>query len=190
MKVIRYIAIVLICLFVIGATPALVKASIVWNWDFSTESGQFVTDDGAPTGPPGETTYTVTDFSVTTTGFGFPLGSVGGGVWVMTVPSPPYGYEFVWDGSVVTQWIMTDPPLMIFASPSFTDPYFYVIFGESLDDYDPADAIAVEVVGAGDETIIRAAGPVSVKPVPVPPSVLLLMSGLITGAGLRKRFKR
>ena len=99
----RRIILALTCLFFVCASPALVKAAIIWDWNFASESGQFVTDGTLVAGsaPPG--TYTMSDFTVTVSGFGAPLGSVSGGPWdVPTGLSTPYTLS--WDGSVVPQW--------------------------------------------------------------------------------------
>ena len=62
------------------ARPA--QAQIVWNWGFGSNAGTFTTNGTAPGGVAAAGTYTFSDFLVTASGSGAPLGSVSGGQYI------------------------------------------------------------------------------------------------------------
>jgi hypothetical protein len=84
------------CLFASSA-----NASIIWDWSFGSNSGQFTTD--GTTASAG--TYSITDFSVTNSGVGATVGSWSGGEYDVSGYSTTTPYSLVWDGSSVIDWL-------------------------------------------------------------------------------------
>lgn len=76
------------------------NANIIWNWSFASEAGQFVTDGDSPIAG----TYTMMDFSVTSSATGGTLGSLSGGNYATNAFSTYQPFSFDWDGSEVTKW--------------------------------------------------------------------------------------
>lgn len=84
------------------------QPGIIWNWSNSagggTEEGTFITLGTLDGGAAAADSYEVLDFTVTSSGFGLPLGSVSGGQYAMGQP----GIGFLWDGSSPTQFWRSD----------------------------------------------------------------------------------
>ncbi|MEM0965325.1 MAG: PEP-CTERM sorting domain-containing protein [Verrucomicrobiota bacterium] len=91
-------------IFATVTLAGVAQANINWTWSWvgtaGIEAGFFETNGSLSGGSAPAATYTLTDFGVTQSANGFPLGSVSGGDY--TIGQPTAG--FVWDGSMVTQW--------------------------------------------------------------------------------------
>ena len=83
-------------LVVICGAPA--SATIVWDWSFGTEAGQFVTDGNLVGNLAPADRYTVSDFILLQSAF-VPLGSISGGQFDEGA-QPGTGFD--WDGSAPT----------------------------------------------------------------------------------------
>jgi hypothetical protein len=80
---------------------ATTNASVVWDWSFNGESGQFITDGTDHSAG----TYNVADFVVLSSSSGASIGSWSGGQYDDTEFSNGSPYWFVWDGAQVTELI-------------------------------------------------------------------------------------
>ena len=166
-------------LVVTCGSPA--NATIIWDWSFGTEAGQFVTDGNlvGNFAPPDR--YTVSDFILLQSSF-VPLGSISGGQFDEgTQP----GTGFDWDGSA--------PTLFFRAGGALTNgANYFSNLSASFHGFGPTQAIVVSFEGdEGDETLVS--GPLTLAPVavavPEPSSgVLLLVGGAV--AGLARRMIR
>jgi len=122
MKTAKSILIVLMALLV---TVTASEAS-TWNWSFGNEAGTFTTDGTSNT--PG--LYTLSDFSVNSTGSGATIGSWLGGQYAASGYSTNDPYSFDWSGSAVTAWHKTGSNT--FDWLVFNDlgnPIYYYFFG-------------------------------------------------------------
>lgn len=99
-----YVASPLLCKLSAIALVALsftsARANTVWNWSFGTEAGQFVM--AGSSFAPG--TYTLVDFSVTSSGAGATIGSLSGGQYSTGHFSTSQPFTFDWNGVSVTAW--------------------------------------------------------------------------------------
>jgi len=185
-----------------NARPAHVAADIIWDWSFDTESGRFTTTGtiDPATGSPPAGFYELLDFSYMSSSVRSELiGSVSGGEWIVWNPNPGVHTPYLqWGGSPqrVIRWLTT--PFGADEYWRFDDPTGTMVLTVGL--YDPPITLITfynpnyATLDPGLHWIdIKAAvlnvGPVS-SAVPEPSSLILLISGLITGAGLRKRFNR
>lgn len=117
-----------ILLILIAAGAA--HAGIEWTWvntGTGTEQGTFVTDGElvAEAAPPG--TYTVHDFTLTSTAYDVPLGSLSGGEFYVNQPTT----GFDWDGTGPTSFWRnsgqyTNGLNIRVTGAAPTDPYTYI----------------------------------------------------------------
>jgi hypothetical protein len=78
-------------------------ASIIWDWEFGTEAGQFVTDGDLVSGSVNPGIYNLLDFSVSSTVLDSSyIGSISGGAWDYFETNPPYALD--WNGTAVNEW--------------------------------------------------------------------------------------
>lgn len=77
-----------------------VQATIIWDWSFAGEAGQFITDGSLSGGSALADTYTITDFIVTASASGMALGSLSGGEYFDCCADS----GFIWDGTTATQF--------------------------------------------------------------------------------------
>ncbi len=91
-------------LIVLISSTGKVEASIIWDWSFDSNSGQFVTTGDAVGGIAPSGTYLITDFIVTNSGSGATLGSWSTGEYADTGYATNSPYNLVWDGSTVIAW--------------------------------------------------------------------------------------
>lgn len=117
-----------VALIALGFLAGSVDAAILWQWSFGTEAGTVLTEGDLVGGAAPAGTYNVTNFSVTQSGIGLPLGSITEGQW--NEGSQP-GTGFVWDGSSDTQWFRGSDP-----GPPLTNGTNYYPSGSAGSDFD------------------------------------------------------
>lgn len=167
------------------AAPNPASASIIWNWSFTSEAGQFVTD--GTNAVPG--TYTLVDFSVTASTTGGTIGSLSGGQYFVPLFSTDPPLSFVWDGTQVTQWLHSGGNTFDWwAFGDSTQAGYAYFFG-----WDTGN-INDPTRGAHYNGLINdplAVGTLSISPdggaVPEPSAMILLGGGLAFLAFMRKR---
>jgi hypothetical protein len=82
------------------------RATVIWDWSFDTEAGQFITTGNLTGTSLAAGTYQLLDFSVSVTALGPNyIGSMSGGQWdyyysEQALPS----YQLIWDGTAVSEW--------------------------------------------------------------------------------------
>jgi len=97
---------IFLCLFtvILLSSKEKVEASIIWDWSFDSNVGQFVTTGNASAGTAAAGTYLITDFVVTNSGSGATIGSWSTGEYDDTGFSTTSPYSLVWDGSTIVGW--------------------------------------------------------------------------------------
>ena len=169
-------------LAVLWITAASARAEpITWNWSFAGESGQFVTDGLSHSAG----SYTLIDFSVTSSSVGGTLGSLSHGQYSASGFATDMPYSFVWDGSRVTFWDSAGVNTFNWwPFDDLTSDRFY-LFGWSTGNINDVRSAAL---WDGNNKSPLAVGLVDVSPaspIPEPATVLLLTSGL----GMLARFR-
>lgn len=84
--------------------PATAHAQVTWNWSFGSNSGTFSTNGSAPGGIAAPGVYSLTDFSVSSSGQGATIGSMSGGQYAGSGYFTNLPYDMTWNGSAVTLW--------------------------------------------------------------------------------------
>ena len=163
-------ALVLIAFF---AVPA--NADVVWNWQFGTESGTFITSGTfADTSAAG--TFTISQFHVT--GSAYPGAA---GAHYDLGSQLPEG--MIWDGSVATQFFRDVYTNGANFYGSSTPPYRYVLIpAQGIIEDDDENILASAALTVTPVRDVVAAAPVAIPSLLL--SRLLLLGTLLAGAAL------
>ncbi|WP_415225760.1 PEP-CTERM sorting domain-containing protein [Psychromonas sp.] len=95
----------LVYVFVLSLLASSANATIMWDWSFGSNSGQFTTDGTSSGGTATADTYSITDFSVTNSGDSATIGSWSGGEYAASGYSTTAPYSLAWDGLSVSNWL-------------------------------------------------------------------------------------
>lgn len=160
--------------------------ALTWNWSFASEAGTFITG-GA--GAPG--TYTIADFSVTSSATGGTIGSQSGGAYVSGgfVTTEPYTFD--WDGTAATAWHHSGSNTfdwIVYGQTSDTDKFYF--FGWNTGNLnDPTSGAHYSILAGIDHPISQ--GTIHLAPVPEPETYALMLVGLalIASVAHRRRAK-
>ena len=156
----------ILCFALVFVLPGLSQAAVNWDWSFGgTEAGTFETDDGVLQ-PSGETRYTITDFSVTTS-------DVEGGDFTSGDPA-----GFYWDGFTATSFFTEDSfmggeligcSFMDWVSGSQLGTFLYWFGTNNIDPTDAMLNVFVPDLDSWIPDVVEAdpivSGPVTVAPV-------------------------
>lgn len=160
----------------------------MWNWSFGNETGQFVTDGiGSKPG-----TYSLIDFSVTSSSVGGTIGSFSSGQYVDGFYRTYFPYSFAYDGSTVTSWNHSGPnDFDWWAFSSLTSNISYLFGYDSGGTNNPYMATwynsTTGQLGSDLINVVCA----DAAPVPEPATLLLMGIGLLGLTGYhRKRFSK
>ncbi len=105
MGIIKRFLFIFLCMFIVMLLSLKrVEASIIWDWSFDSNAGQFVTTGDAVGGSAPAGTYLITDFVVTNSGSGATIGSWSTGEYDDTGFATTSPYSLVWDGSTIVGW--------------------------------------------------------------------------------------
>jgi len=177
-------------LYFFASLMTTAQASVVWNWSFETEAGQFITDGNSSA--PG--IYTLSDFSVTSSGTGGTIGSLSGGEYktdnYLATLQP---FTLIWDGFNVAQWLHSGlnsfdwwsfydiPTSISLVDRPWRTKYFFGWDTNNINDPTRAahwDGNNSNPLAVGDITVSPVLVPI-VSSVPVPAAVWLFGSGLL-----------
>lgn len=178
------------------ATSVPASAAVTWNWSFAGEAGTFTTDGNAPGNVAAPGTYNFSDFSVTASPFGRPLGSVSGGGYSAAGFSTNTPYSFNWDGSNVTFWNSSGGnSFNWWVFQNVASPNLYHFFGWNSGNVNDATSAALYDSNTGGGANGQLVGPVSVSvaspstsAVPEPATWAMMLAGFgLAGAAMRRR---
>lgn len=178
----------LFCVVVLILSVSNLNAGIMWHWSFGSNEGLFSTD--GVTANAGS--YSISDFSVISSGEGATIGSWSGGQYNDSGFDTTSEYSFVWDGSNVTQWLHSGANLfdwIVFEDLS-TSKYF--LFGWETDNINTENQAAYFDNDANvreniESSLLSITLPVPVN-VPEPTPLMIIVLG-IAGTLLSKRKK-
>ena len=160
------------------------NASIVWDWSFASEAGQFITDGDLNAGVANAGTYNFIDFSVTSSSTGGEIGSFSNGDY-QTEYSTDIPLSFDWNGSHVTAWNHSGDNLFdwwAFSSTTVGLESVYFFGWDTGNVNDPARAahynVLLGILAVGDVVVTEA--------IPVPAAVWLFGSGLLCLFGVAR----
>jgi hypothetical protein len=174
---------------VLFAASTSADALIVWNWSFQGEAGTFTSGGTAPGNVAAAGTYTLEDFSVSTSALGHVTGSLLGGQYSVGGQGNLLPYDFNWNGSAVTFWNMAGTfPSDVWLFRQTGAPNRRYVFG--------ADDESPQVNSALARTLsLESYGPVtvsvlgnSVGAIPEPAAWVMMLAGFgLVGSAMRRR---
>jgi hypothetical protein len=177
-------------------STANAQNTIIWDWEFEGEVGTFETAQAlAGVDDRISGTYSILDFTVTSSASGATLGSVDGGQYSIGGQDTAPSFSFDWDGSFITNWNhggTQSGQWNVFTDTADVNRQY--LFGVSIDDNgvridDPAMA---EYLDNGTSTLSAGAltiqGIPQVQSIPEPGSIAFI--GCLTLGLLASRRRR
>jgi hypothetical protein len=190
----KLIAIATIFSIAVAVSSGVARADVIWNWSFDGQAGTLTTGGSAVGGTALAGTYTLIDFSVTTSAAGEQLGSVSGGQYSDSSGTlstePPYSLQ--WSGSAVTQFDQSGSNLANWWVIEDTSLAEYFLFGFGVSGLNSGEATLSLCTPC---TSPLATGALTVEPVPAPLigsglPVVLAVGGVFFGAKLLERSEK
>ena len=169
---------------------AIANAAVTWDWSFAGEAGTFTTDGTAPGNVAAPGIYNFTDFSVTSSAFGRPVGSVSGGQYLAGGFSTVLPYSFTWNGSAVTFWdsagFNTFNWWVFTSTANSNDAHFFAYAPGNINDPTSAALYNGGEQSSGRVTV-SVAGATGAVPEPATWAMMLAGFGIIGGAMRRRQ---
>ncbi|RCU45277.1 PEP-CTERM sorting domain-containing protein [Corallincola luteus] len=170
----------------LSAAAHSAQADVIWDWSFGGEAGQFVTDGVAA----GAGTFTLIDFTVTSSAAGGTLGSLVGGDYQDGQFSTLLDYSFDYDGAAVTTWNHSGANTFdwwTFDSLSSNISYFFGWDSGNINDAGKAAWWTSNIVGNHGVSDVTVTAAQSAVPAP---AALTLMGLAVAGFAAARRYNK